>query len=285
MAESIEIDYDWPELAAAVLSKELRDGETGSPGGARSEIPLAAARLAQLTHAPNLSIITSATGFVSNINDKRRAPLCALTTDYRNIHAGAEAVLHFVSIFRTDRDWFFGGGLQVDTYGNLNMTAIGDIRAPTLHGPGAAGLAYTAGAAKRYYIYMQQHTRRSFVKRVDYVTAHGYGRGPGDRETLRLRGGGPTLVISPLALMDFCPHTYRLRLKSLHPGVTLEEVRDNTGADMIVPARVPLTRRPSADELTLLRNEIDREGILRSSGRSPAKRDAKGNAHAATAGH
>ncbi len=263
MSDPTATDYDWSELAAAVLSRELRDGEVGSPGGARSEIPLAAARLAQLTHAPNLSIITSATGFVANVNDKRRSPLWPLTTDYRNIYSGAESVLHFVSIFRTTRDWFFGGGMQVDTYGNLNLTAIGEIPRPKLHGPGAAGLAYCAGVAKRYFIYMQEHTKRSIVDKVDHVTAYGFGRGPGDRERMAFRGGGPTLVISPLALMDFCPTTRRLRLKSVHPGVSVQQVRDNTGANIIVPDHVPVTAGPSATELHLLRTEVDREGVLR----------------------
>ncbi len=260
-----ELDYDWPELAAAVLSRELRDGEVGSPGGARAEIPLAAARLAQLTHAPNLTIITSAAGFIANVNDKRRSPLCPLTTDYRNIYAGTEAVVAFQGIFHSKRDWFFAGGMQVDTYGNLNLTAIGDIRAPKLHGPGAAGLAYCAGVSKRYFIYLQQHTRRSVVKKVDHLTAYGFGTGGNDRERMKFRGGGPTMVISPLALMDFCETTRRLRLKSIHPGVSLEQVRDETAADMIIPENVPFTPEPTATELMLLRNEVDREGVLRNS--------------------
>ena len=106
----LAMDIAWPELAAVVLSRELRDGEVGSPGGARSEIPLAAARLAQLTHAPNLAVVTSAVGYVTNAIGKPWGPLCQSTTDYRNIHAGAEAVLPLLSVFRTKRDWFFAGG-------------------------------------------------------------------------------------------------------------------------------------------------------------------------------
>ena len=257
------MDIAWPELAAVVLSRELRDGEVGSPGGARSEIPLAAARLAQLTHAPNLAVVTSAVGYVTNAIGKPWGPLCQSTTDYRNIHAGAEAVLPLLSVFRTKRDWFFAGGLQVDTFGNLNLTAVGDIKAPTLRGPGGAGLAYAGSCASRYFIYMQQHSRRSIVDKVDVVTSIGYGAGLDDRKRLGLRGGGPALVITPMAVFDFCETSRRLRLKSIHPPHTLEDVLDNTAARIIVPETVPATTLPSERELSVLREEVDRNGTLR----------------------
>ena len=265
------MDIAWPELAAVVLSRELRDGEVGSPGGARSEIPLAAARLAQLTHAPNLAVVTSAVGYVTNAIGKPWGPLCQSTTDYRNIHAGAEAVLPLLSVFRTKRDWFFAGGLQVDTFGNLNLTAVGDIKAPTLRGPGGAGLAYAGSCASRYFIYMQQHSRRSIVDKVDVVTSIGYGAGPDDRKRLGLRGGGPALVITPMAVFDFCETSRRLRLKSVHPPHTLEEVLDNTAARIIVPETVPATTLPSERELSVLREEVDRNGTLRRGARAGRK--------------
>jgi len=259
----IDPPLSWAELVVVALSRELRDGEIGSPGGSRSEAPLAAARLAQLTHAPNLTIITSAVGFVANMNGKPPAKLRHSTMDYRNIYAGCEAVIDFMSVFRTPRDWFFSGGLQVDAFGNLNLTAIGDAQRPKLRGPGAAGLAYATSIARRSFIYLQQHTRQSFVEKVDHVTALGYGTGPGDREALGLPGGGPTLAVSPLAIMDFCPVTKRMRLRSVHPGHTVEEVLDNTGARIIVPDIVPETDLPTAEELRILRTQIDAEGVLR----------------------
>ncbi len=263
MADTPAPDWSWPELAAVLLSRELRDGEVGSPGGARSEIPLAAARLAQLTHAPNLAVIASAVGFAINAVGKPWGPLCHSTTDFRNIHAGAEAVLPFMSIFQTRRDWFFAGGMQVDAYGNLNLTAIGDFKAPKLRGPGAAGLSYAGSCASRYYIYMQEHSRRSIVERVDHVTSLGYGSGPDDRRRLGLRGGGPALVVTPLAVFDFCETTRRLRLRSINPPHSLEEVLDHTAAAVIVPTQVPASIPPSAREIEILRRDVDRNGVLR----------------------
>ena len=153
--------------------------------------------------------------------------------------------------------------MQVDTFGNLNLTAVGDIKAPTLRGPGGAGLAYAGSCASRYFIYMQQHSRRSIVDKVDVVTSIGYGAGPDDRKRLGLRGGGPALVITPMAVFDFCETSRRLRLKSIHPPHTLEEVLDNTAARIIVPETVPATTLPSERELSVLREEVDRNGTLR----------------------
>ncbi len=255
--------WSWPEFAAVILSRELGDGEVGSPGGSRSEIPLAAARLAQLTHAPNLSIITSAVGFIANISGKPWSPLCHSTMDWRNIYAGTEAVMASSGVFHTRRDWFFAGALQVDGFGNINLSRVKQKDGSEMRGPGAAGLAYSASMAKRYFITMHEHSRRAFVERLDYLTAVGWGEGPGSREKLQLRGGGPALVVSPRAVMDFDETTRRLRLRSLHPGQALDEVLANTGCELVVPAQVPTTPTPTARELGLLRERVDRDGVLR----------------------
>jgi len=258
-----DASWSWPELAAVVLSRELRDGEVGSPGGSRSEIPLAAARLAQLTHAPNLAIITSAAGFVANMVGKPWSPLFSSTMDWRNVYAGTEAVLPSSGVFHTRRDWFFAGALQVDTYGNINLSAIRMKDGTEMRGPGAAGLAYSSTMARRYFIYMHEHSRRSFVPQLDYRTAIGFGDGPGSRERLGLRGGGPALVISPRGVMDFDEATRRLRLLSVHPGHSVEELVENTGCALMVPAAVPETRAPSQRELDVLRHQVDVGGVLR----------------------
>lgn len=255
--------WTWPEFAAVVLSRELRDGEVGSPGGSRSEIPLAAARLAQLTHAPNLAIITSAAGFVANMVDKPWSPLFSSTMDWRNVYAGTEAVLPSSGVFHTRRDWFFAGALQVDAYGNINLSRIRLKDGTEMRGPGAAGLAYSSTMAQRYFIYMHEHSRRSFVDKLDYRTAIGFGEGPGSRERLGLRGGGPAIVISPRGVMDFDEQTLRLRLRSVHPGQSVQELVENTGCELIVPQDVPSTQAPSQQELHVLRDQVDCGGVLR----------------------
>lgn len=261
-APSVE-SQNWAEMCAVLLSKELRDGEVGSPGGARSEIALAAARLAQETHAPNLGLITSAVGYVSNNRGRPPAPLRSLTTDYRNIYAGTEAILGIESVFRTTRDWFFAGGLQVDRFGNLNLSAIGDWDAPRFRGPGAAGLAYCSICAKRYYIYLNEHSPRTLVEQVDFVTAIGHGSGSRSREQLGLTTTGPKLAVTPMAVLDFETPDKRMRLRSVHPWFTPQEVIEATGFELNVPERVPTTPLATEEELLILRERVDPDGVLR----------------------
>ncbi|QJW85367.1 CoA-transferase subunit beta [Ramlibacter terrae] len=223
----------------------------------------AAARLAQLTHAPNLSIITSAVGFVANMVGKPRSPLFHSTMDWRNIYAGTEAVMASSGVFHTRRDWFFAGAMQVDGFGNINLSRVRLKDGSDMRGPGAAGLAYSSSMARRYFIYLHEHSTRSIVDRLDYLTAVGYGDGPGSREKLALRGGGPALVISPRGVMDFDPKTLRLRLRSVHPGQEVAELVANTGCELLLPASVPVTTAPTTNELDVLRTQVDRGGVLR----------------------
>ena len=107
-----------------------------------------------------------------------------------------------------------------------------------------------------------QHQKRRFIPKVDFVTTPGFLSGPGAREDAGLpRGTGPAYVVSTLALMDFDPDSKRMRLKSLHPGVTVEDVVENTGFDLVMPAEIGQNAPPSAEELRLLREEIDPEGL------------------------
>jgi acyl CoA:acetate/3-ketoacid CoA transferase beta subunit len=104
------------------------------------------------------------------------------------------------------------------------------------------------------------HEKRKMVKKLDYLTSPGFLDGPGAREKAGLRGGGPSLVVTNLCQMDFDPRTKRLRLATVHPGVTVEQVLENTGFDLIVPKDVPTTDLPTCEELELLR-AIDPTGI------------------------
>ena len=112
--------------------------------------------------------------------------------------------------------------------------------------------------------FFRSHTRQTFVETVDFISARGYGSGPRSNESFGISADrGPKLVITNLAVLDFCPQSKRMRLKSTHPGCTVEQVCDNTGFDLIVPSDVSQTDLPAAAELALLRNEIDAGGLLR----------------------
>jgi len=251
------------ELMAIVLSRDLKDYEMGEMG-AYSEIPMAACKLARWTHAPNLNWWCSATSYLNSTS-----PLYHSSTDYRNI-AGAEAVLDmndalFYAVPRYD--FFFLGAIQVDPYGNVNLTAVGAWEKPKLRGPGCAALPGVTALPIRSYIYMNRHDSRSFVERVDFVSGVGHLYGGHSKAKAGLpERGGPCLVVTPLAVMDFQDETKRMRLNSLHAGVALETVIENTGFELIIPENVPATMPPTEEEIRVLREKVDPYGILREKG-------------------
>jgi len=111
---------------------------------------------------------------------------------------------------------------------------------------------------------LNSHTPRVLVERCDYISAYGWGSGGEDaRSRLGLPGGGPRYVVTPLCVMDFEEDTHRMRLRSVHPGVSIESVRDNTGFDLVIPPSVPVTDPPSSEELRILRTRVDTAGRLR----------------------
>jgi glutaconate CoA-transferase subunit B len=252
--------YHIDEFMAIILSRDLMDGELGEMG-AYSEIPMAACKLARLLHAPNLNWWCSATSYLNPTG-----PLHHSSTDHRNI-MGAEAVLHMnEALFYAvpHYDFFFLGGMQVDRFGNVNLTVIGDWKKPKLRGPGCAALPGVTALPIRSYIYMNRHDTRSFVEELDFVSGVGYLSGGDSRREIGLpEGGGPCLVVSPLAVMDFEDKTKRMRVKSLHPGISMEEVTQNTGFELVLPETISETPCPKEEEIRVLRKEVDPYGVLR----------------------
>ncbi|MFL5735520.1 MAG: CoA-transferase subunit beta [Chloroflexia bacterium] len=240
-------------IMAAAIAHALRDGELVFMG-ANSLIPLAGARLAQLTHAPNLTTLVGASGGVNTLVE----PLAPSSGDYANLVA--EAVLDFQDVLAAlmagRGDVFFAGGLQIDRRGNCNLVRIGPASSPTLRGPGSAAIPW-AQRCKRTILYTTSHTPRVFVPKVDFVSLPGYPT----RRAKTSPYAGPDLVITPLAVLDFTA-SGDMRLKSLHPGVTLEHVQQNTGFDLALPpGDIPLTTEPTPEELRLMR-DFDSDGLL-----------------------
>ncbi|MWD26041.1 hypothetical protein E0K89_000915 [Aquicoccus sp. SCR17] len=245
------------ELQAFVLSKELRDGEMGA-AGASAAIPMAAMMLARLTHAPDLQIAGE-----MFVNPRPRKLYDSMLDD-RALGA-CEAAETFLELFGHSHrglDFFFHNGMQVDAHGNINLHHIGGtIDAPKMRGPGAANISY-AHTSRRFYICTNVHSPRTLVERVDFITSPGYLDGP---ESCRAAGitGGPRLCVTPLAVMDFDPETLRMRLQSVHPWSSVQEVRDKTGFDLPAADTVPETPLPDSETLALLRQRVDPEGLLR----------------------
>lgn len=253
-------DYSWAELMAIVLARDFRDGELALAGGARSEVAVAACLLAQHLHAPNLTLIT--TGLFVNPHPKA---LCFSGPDYR-YHRGCEAFGSFYDVFELSENgrlgFFCYNGIQMDKYGNVNLHFIGDPQKPQVRGPGLVNLSFGVTAA-RFYLYPMEHTTRNFVEKVDYISIPGYIDGPEGRARAGIKTKGPGLCVSPLGVFDFEETTKRMRVRSIHEWVSLEEVVQNTGFELLLPGQAPTTPPPSLEELEVLRNLVDTEGILR----------------------
>jgi glutaconate CoA-transferase, subunit B len=244
------------EIMAAVISHSLSDGMFTGVGTGCWEVA-AGVRLAQLTHAPNLSYSYGGSGAVN--------PRLQFLPDSLNgdeALACCEAAVSLEDVFDLEMngtfDIMFASGMQIDQFGNVNLVSIGPYKKPALRGPGTVGLEF-AGCVKEIVYFFRSHTKHAFVPKVDFISAYGYGSGPGSRAEMGLaENHGPKLVVTNLAVMDFDEQSKRMRLKSLHPGVSLEQVQQNTGFDLIVPAELPQTILPTEHELRLLRTEIDR---------------------------
>ncbi|MFW9844394.1 MAG: CoA-transferase subunit beta, partial [Candidatus Thorarchaeota archaeon] len=153
----------------------------------------------------------------------------------------------------------FLGAAQIDEYGNLNTSYIGPYDAPKVKLPGSGGGNDIASSAKRLII-MMAHDKRKFLKKLDYMTSPGYLDGPGSREKYSLVGDGPEIVITDMCQMDFEPDTKKIRLKSVHPGFTVDDVKENVMFDLIIPDDVPTTEEPTQEQIDIM-HKLDPNGI------------------------
>jgi len=247
-----EQTYSKTELMICVAARLFEDASTCFIG---TGIPMLAAMLASKTTAPNLVPIFEFGGIGAILEDLPRA-----VGEARTFHKGIAAAGICEAMETAQRgfiDYGFLGGAQIDPYGNLNSIVIGDHDHPKARLPGSGG-GNDVGSHCWKTVAIMQHDTRRFVPKVDCVTTPGYLSGRGARESAGLpRGTGPAYVVSTLALMDYDPETRWMRLKAAHPGVTVEEVIANTGFELIVPQEVGQNAPPSAEELRLLREEID----------------------------
>lgn len=252
------------EVNAAFIAADLPDHIWVSIG-ANLDVPRAGVLLAHLTHAPNLRLTLSMTR--TNLAAEPVLPSPSSSTDWRLARWAESYLLHSATYDnnRHRRDGaFFIGGMQVDRYGNTNLIGIGeDPRRLRIRGPGGVGTGYMAAYARYLYIYVGAHDRRVFVPECDYVSALGWRYRDWDRRRLGFPGGGPRYCITPRCVFDFAPDSGRMRLYSVHPGHTVEEIRDHTGFDVEVPDPVRVTPLPTAEQLSVLRERIDPEGKLR----------------------
>lgn len=244
------------ELMIVAAAREVADDEVVFVGVG---VGIAAAYLAKMTHAPHAKIIFES-GIVDSdpvdspigIADPRLAYKCAKT-------CGTSYVLDLLQKGRVDVSLL--GAAEVDKYGNMNSTVIGAYHKPQIRLPGSGGGNDAASHSKRTVILIV-HEKRRFPETVSFITSPGYIRGPNDRKTVGLKGGGPSRVITDLAVLGFHARSKIMQVESIHPGVPFDDIRKNSGFDMSIPAGIPRTGPPTAKELNLLRSKIDRHGFF-----------------------
>lgn len=249
--------YSTSELLTVLIARDLADGERGAAGAA-ALIPMAGILLARAMHAPNIEIAGE-----MFVNPEPRQLWDSMLDD--RALGVCEAAETFTELFGHSHhglDFFFHSGLQYDAYGNINLHVIGDWDKPALRGPGAANLSYGI-RSKRFYITATSHTRRNFVEKVDFVTIPGNLSGAESRRQAGLVRQGPRYCITPRCVFDFDPDTLRMRLMSLHPGHSLDEVVAETGFSFAVSPTLATTVPPTPQELHVLRTVVDPQGALR----------------------
>ncbi len=250
------------EFLAVQLARDLADGERAIIG-TNSDIQLAACNLARRLHAPTLWWVSGPGGMA---NPDRGRLLS--TADPENIET-AEAwmdlpdMIDFIDWQVHFFDFAILSAIQVDRFGNINTVTLGEHARPRLRGPGTVGISALCGLSRRFYVLLTRHDRSALVPKVDFVCGAGFLDGGTAREDRGLPPGGPKLVVTPLGVFDFAPGSRAMRVRSVNPGISLEQVRDSTGFDLVVEGEPPVTAPPTTTEIDTLRRLVDGSGVLR----------------------
>lgn len=244
--------YNEMELMICLASRILEDGSTVVVG---TGAPCAAAMLAQKTHSPNLVILFEAGGvgpilptMPISVGDSRTFARAIMASSMSDVMESCQRGLI---------DYCFLGGAQIDQYGNINSTVIGSFEKPKVRFPGSGGANDLASLCWRTLM-ITPHDRRRFVDKLDFLTTPGYLTGENAREAAGLPPGtGPYKVITNLCVMGFDEKTKRMRVESVHPGVTREQIVENTGFELMWSDQVKISLEPEEQELRILREEVD----------------------------
>ena len=239
------------EIMAAAGARELRDGELIVVG---LGLPQVACVLAKRTHAPGLTSLLEI-GVVDMNPIDTPVGLADSRIFYRSTCWSGFLDILGMNLHRGVVDVGFLGALEVDRFGNINTTLLKEDSGKVRYFNGSAGGNDVASLAKRVIVIMR-HEKRKLPMAVAHLTSPGFPGGK-SRQEAGLRGRGPHRLITDKAILGFDSGTRAATLISLHPGIQLEDVVENTGFPLQIPAQVPATPLPTSEELRLLREEID----------------------------
>ncbi len=251
-------DYTLREMMAVVAAREIQDGDIVFCG---TGISMLAAMAAKHISAPN-SVIFFETGAIDS--QLEEVPM-AVADPRVMLNAAVHGSLGDAFAFMQNRaagHTVVGilGAAQIDPYGNLNSTVIGDYLTPKVRFSGSGGACDVGSFVSRTIIFMQQK-KRKFVPQLDYLTCPGWLDGPEGRAKAGLAEGGPSSVITNMAILRFDTHNRQMYLAGCYPGITVDQVLDNMGFSVDVSRAEPV-QPPSTDELVILRGRCDPQGLI-----------------------
>jgi acyl CoA:acetate/3-ketoacid CoA transferase beta subunit len=250
-------DFTLDELMCALMAREIRDGDWVNHGAV---VPLAGAALmlAKHTHAPSLDFFYLGTVF--NSVNPAESDLSALMTQPELAYTTSRALISHYDILsftlRGNCGFQFLRPIQIDAYGSVNVSVIGSSEAPKYRFHGIA-VADAMVLVQRVGLYVTEHDPRIFPEQLTFRTGNGHTEGGSWRTKVGAPGAGPVSVVTPLCVMDFDTPDRRARLRSVHPGVTVEQVQEATGFELVIPPDVPESGPPTAKELSVLREVVD----------------------------
>jgi glutaconate CoA-transferase subunit B len=240
------------EMMIVSASRALTDVRTVFVGVG---LPNIACNLARRTVAPELDLI-----YESGVYDARPARL-PLSIGDPTLITGATSICSMADLFGLYLQGgriqvAFLGGAQIDRFGNLNTTIIGDWHHPAVRLPGSGGACEIAINAQQVFV-MMRLKQRAFVERVDFITSPGHLGGNNERKSLQLPGRGPQLVVTDKCVFRFDDESGEMMLETLHPGISLAEVQEEVSWEMKQSPQLRETKPPTGEELRILREELD----------------------------
>jgi acyl CoA:acetate/3-ketoacid CoA transferase beta subunit len=249
--EEVKMDFTHREVMAAAAAMELADGEVVVSG---LGLPQVSTQLAKMTHAPRITEVIE----IGVVNAKQIHQSVGIADP--SSWLGASYYGSFIEVLglilhRGLVDVGFLTGLEVDQFGNLNTTLIKTSKGER-HINGSGGANDIASLARKTIIIMR-HEKQKLSERVMFSTTPGFIEGGDSRKKIGLRGGGPSRVITDKAVMGFDESTKRMKLISVHPDVSLDDVVANTGFQLIIPDKVKTTSPPTKEQLRFIREVID----------------------------
>jgi len=244
------MEYNTNELMVCQASRQLQDGDVVFVG---IGLPNMACNLARRMQAPNLVLLYES-GAVGATPERLPVSIGdpALVTNSLSVCSMFDIFNYYLQGGLIDVG--FLQGAQVDRFGNLNTTVVGDYKKPTVRLPGSGGACEISILAKKVFVIAPQ-TKRSFPAKVDFITSPGYVDGPDTREKLGMPGPGPVMVITNLGCYEF--ENGEMMLTSLHPNCTIDQVNENLGWKVHVASELKQTDPPHPEELRIIREELD----------------------------